>query len=121
MVKGRLGICINCGDPHAISVSTADLWRDRIGRLPGPIYTCPMYPQIRQNAPGNCRICGVALEPLLPASETGNNPELRDMTRRFWIGAVVLQETFWARRYGRVVGQFGIPWEINCGGPETSR
>jgi hypothetical protein len=53
-----------------------------------------MHPQIRQNAPGNCRICGVALEPLLPASETGNNPELRDMTRRFWIGAVLSAPLF---------------------------
>jgi len=47
------------------------------------IYTCPMHPQIRQNAPGNCPICGMALEPLMPSLED-DNPELRDFTRRFW-------------------------------------
>jgi Cu+-exporting ATPase len=51
----------------------------------GTIYTCPMHPQIRQVGPGSCPICGMALEPLL-ATGTGPNPELADMTRRFWIG-----------------------------------
>src|SRR3974390_1247145 len=54
----------------------------------GTIYTCPMHPQIRRNAPGNCPICGMALEPLLATTETVN-PELRDMTRRFWVGALL--------------------------------
>ncbi len=53
---------------------------------PGTIYTCPMHPEIRQVGPGNCPICGMALEPLEPATDTGPNPELLDMTRRFWIG-----------------------------------
>src|SRR3954468_1997306 len=52
----------------------------------GVIYTCPMHPQIRQEGPGNCPICGMALEPLEVAAEAGPNPELVDMTRRFWIG-----------------------------------
>jgi Cu+-exporting ATPase len=56
---------------------------------PGAIYTCPMHPQIRQSGPGSCPICGMALEPLQPAIEAGPSPELRDMTRRFWIGAVL--------------------------------
>ena len=50
----------------------------------GTIYTCPMHPQIRRNAPGNCPICGMALEPLMPSLEDDENPELRDFTRRFW-------------------------------------
>ena len=54
----------------------------------GTIYTCPMHPQIRQIGPGNCPICGMALEPEL-ASATGPNPELVDMTRRFWIALVL--------------------------------
>jgi P-type Cu+ transporter len=54
----------------------------------GAIYTCPMHPQIRQVGPGSCPICGMALEPLLAAG-TGPNPELADMTRRFWIGLVL--------------------------------
>jgi len=49
----------------------------------GTVYTCPMHPQIRQNGPGNCPICGMALEPLMPSLED-DNPELRDFTRRFW-------------------------------------
>jgi Cu+-exporting ATPase len=55
----------------------------------GTIYTCPMHPQIRQVGPGNCPICGMALEPEIATAETGPNPELIDMTRRFWIGLVL--------------------------------
>jgi len=47
-------------------------------------YTCPMHPEIRQAGPGSCPICGMALEPETPAAEIGPNPELVDMTRRFW-------------------------------------
>jgi P-type Cu+ transporter len=54
----------------------------------GTIYTCPMHPEIRQAGPGSCPICGMALEPVL-AAEAGPNPELVDMTRRFWIGLVL--------------------------------
>ena len=50
----------------------------------GTIYTCPMHPQIRQNQPGNCPICGMSLEPLLPELEEEENPELVDFQRRFW-------------------------------------
>lgn len=52
-------------------------------------YTCPMHPQIRQMGPGNCPICGMALEPVIATGETGDSPELRDMTRRFWIGTIL--------------------------------
>jgi Cu+-exporting ATPase len=51
---------------------------------PGTVYTCPMHPQIRQPQPGNCPICGMALEPEVPAIEEGPSPELADFTRRFW-------------------------------------
>lgn len=50
------------------------------------MYTCPMHPQIRQPGPGNCPICGMALEPETVTTETGPSPELVDMTRRFWVG-----------------------------------
>jgi Cu+-exporting ATPase len=52
----------------------------------GTIYTCPMHPEIRQPGPGSCPICGMALEPEMPTAGNGPNPELLDMTRRFWIG-----------------------------------
>jgi Cu+-exporting ATPase len=48
------------------------------------IYTCPMHPQIRRRAPGNCPICGMALEPEMPSLDDERNPELEDFTRRFW-------------------------------------
>ena len=48
------------------------------------IYTCPMHPQIRRPAPGNCPICGMALEPEMPSLDEEGNPELEDFTRRFW-------------------------------------
>lgn len=57
-------------------------------------YTCPMHPQIRQMGPGNCPICGMALEPVIASGETGESPELRDMTRRFWIGLVLTVPVF---------------------------
>ena len=55
----------------------------------GTIYTCPMHPQIRQVGPGSCPICGMALEPEVASLESGPNPELADMTRRFWIGGAL--------------------------------
>jgi P-type Cu+ transporter len=55
----------------------------------GAIYTCPMHPQIRQVGPGFCPICGMALEPELVSAVAAPNPELADMTRRFWIGLVL--------------------------------
>jgi heavy metal translocating P-type ATPase len=55
----------------------------------GTIYTCPMHPEIRQVGPGNCPICGMALEPAVVTAEAAPNPELADMTRRFWVGLVL--------------------------------
>ncbi len=51
----------------------------------GAIYTCPMHPQIRQDHPGACPICGMALEPEIATEATGPSAELIDMTRRFWV------------------------------------
>ncbi|MGX9556294.1 copper-transporting P-type ATPase [Pseudomonas sp. CFBP 5750] len=47
-------------------------------------YTCPMHPEIRQPSPGICPKCGMTLEPVMPALEEEDNPELKDFTRRFW-------------------------------------
>src|SRR6185295_11675195 len=52
----------------------------------GAVYTCPMHPEIRQIGPGSCPICGMALEPDVASADTGPNPELADMRRRFWGG-----------------------------------
>jgi Cu+-exporting ATPase len=60
----------------------------------GTIYTCPMHPEVRQIGPGTCPICGMALEPELATADAGPNPELADMTRRFWIGLVLTAPVF---------------------------
>lgn len=57
--------------------------------MEGVIYTCPMHPQVRQIGPGNCPICGMALEPEVITAETAPSPEFVDMRRRFWIGLVL--------------------------------
>jgi Cu+-exporting ATPase len=55
----------------------------------GTLYTCPMDPEIVQEGPGDCPICGMALEPMMPSADAGPNPELIDFRRRFWIGATL--------------------------------
>lgn len=52
-------------------------------------YTCPMHPQIVCDGPGSCPICGMALEPRTVTAQAEENPELRDMTRRFWVSAAL--------------------------------
>jgi len=59
------------------------------------VYTCPMHPQIEQDRPGSCPICGMALEPKTPiGTAEEENAELRDMARRFWIGAALALPVF---------------------------
>jgi Cu+-exporting ATPase len=59
------------------------------------IWTCPMHPEIRRNAPGSCPICGMALEPLAPTVEDSESHELTDMRRRFWISTVLSLPLLW--------------------------
>ena len=54
-----------------------------------------MHPEIRKTGPGACPICGMALEPLAPSAEEGENAELVDMTRRFWLGVVLSVPLLW--------------------------
>jgi Cu+-exporting ATPase len=55
----------------------------------GTIYTCPMHPEVRRHGPGACPKCGMALEPLTVSAGDVDNPELRDMSRRFWVSLVL--------------------------------
>ena len=73
----------------------------------GTIYTCPMHPQIRQIGPGSCPICGMALEPELATAETGPNPELIDMTRRFWVGLALSIPVVILEMGGHLIGDHG--------------
>ena len=69
--------------------------REPAPRAPaGAVYTCPMHPEIRSPGPGACPKCGMALEPLVASAEDEPNPELVDMTRRFWIGLVLTLPVF---------------------------
>ena len=68
----------------------------------GTIYTCPMHPEIRQVGPGSCPICGMALEPEIATADSGPNPELVDMTRRFWIGLALAAAGVRARNGRRI-------------------
>src|SRR6266850_2535672 len=79
--ESRPGACPKCGmalesaTPAAPSVKTE--------------YVCPMHPEIVRSEPGACPICGMALEPRTVTLEEEANPELVDMTRRFWVGVVL--------------------------------
>src|SRR5436190_8535686 len=80
--------CCSAGHVHAGAQGSN-------GSVPeGTIYTCPMHPQIRQAGPGTCPICGMALEPEIAAAGAAPNPELADMTRRFWIGLALTAPVF---------------------------
>jgi Cu+-exporting ATPase len=74
----------------------------------GTIYTCPMDPQIRQVGPGTCPICGMALEPELVSLDDKPNPELVDMTRRFWIGLALALPAVVLEMGGHLVGGHGL-------------
>jgi heavy metal translocating P-type ATPase len=71
---------------------------------PDAIYTCPMHPEIRQLGPGSCPICGMALEPETVTVDSGPNPELADMTRRFWIGLALTLPVFALEMGGHLTG-----------------
>jgi len=74
-----------------------------ISGQPGAIYTCPMHPQIRQDHPGACPICGMALEPEVATEATGPSAELIDMTRRFWIALALSIPVFALEMGGHLV------------------
>ena len=73
----------------------------------GTIYTCPMHPEIRQVGAGSCPICGMALEPEVASLDAPPNPELADMTRRFWIGLVLALPAVVLEMGGHLVGGHG--------------
>jgi P-type Cu+ transporter len=80
-------------------------------------YTCPMHPEIVRAEPGSCPICGMALEPRTVTIEE-DNPELRDMTRRFWISlsltapllAIAMGSMLWPHAFTASPWNWGLPW-----------
>jgi len=97
----QLDHCHHATDPHAVRLDpTSDEQVHTItsispigDNLPnssvGTQYTCPMHPEIIRDEPGACPICGMALEPIIVSEESEVSPELVDMTRRFWVSAVL--------------------------------
>ena len=75
----------------------------------GAVWTCPMHPEIRRSGPGSCPICGMALEPAEPSLEEGPNPELIDMTRRFWVSAVLSLPLLALAMGGELFGWYPLP------------
>jgi len=71
----------------------------------GTKWTCPMHPEIVRDGPGSCPICGMALEPLTVTAEAPENEELRDMTRRFWVSAILAAAILVV-----VMGGFELQW-----------
>lgn len=77
----------------------------------GTIYTCPMHPEIRQPAPGNCPICGMTLEPLMPSLDDEENPELVDFRRRFWWTLPLSVAVFVLAMFGHLLFPSGLPFQ----------
>ena len=81
-------------------------------------YTCPMHPEIVRSEPGSCPICGMALEPRTVTATQEENPELRDMTRRFWIGvvltapllAIAMGSMIWPHAFMQILQGSRLPW-----------
>ena len=89
-------------NPDEYLASKAEAVQPQAGS--GVIYTCPMHPQIRQVGPGSCPICGMALEPATITADSGPNPELADMSRRFWIGLALAVPVFVLEMGGHLPG-----------------
>ena len=81
-------------------------------------YTCPMHPEIVRAEPGSCPICGMALEPRTVTATPEENPELRDMSLRFWIGviltmpllAIAMGSMIWPHEFMQVLEGPRLPW-----------
>ena len=108
--------CAGCREKFAAEPGRYLSVGDKAPANTGAIYTCPMHPEVRQARPGSCPICGMALEPVEPVSGGGPNPELADMTRRFWIGlalavpVVVLEMGEHFTNLHMIVGQAASNW-----------
>jgi Cu+-exporting ATPase len=78
------GSCPKCGMAQETTRSVASARK----------YTCPMHPEVISEKPGDCPICGMALEPVAPSAASDDPGELDDLTRRFWIGALLTLPVF---------------------------
>ena len=93
---GKAAPCCHGGHQDAKSLAQPGGFAPDVSKKGGVIYTCPMHPEVRRDAPGSCPICGMALEPLMAAGEEPENVELHDMTWRFWISTALTLPLLWA-------------------------
>jgi P-type Cu+ transporter len=111
------------GEPPAATAHRAAVKHPAHGARPEPakgevLWTCPMHPQIIRKEPGACPICGMALEPMAPTGAEQANPELLDMTRRFWVGVVLsvplllltMAEHIWEHPLGHLLSPRASVW-----------
>jgi len=75
----------------------------------GTVYTCPMHPEIRQPAPGNCPKCGMTLEPVMPSLDDDDNPELTDFRQRFWWTLPLTVAVTFIAMFGHRIVAGGLP------------
>lgn len=97
VVSDKPGACPKCGMALEPEMPVAPLTTIE--------YTCPMHPEIVRDEPGSCPICGMALEPRTVTLEEAANPELTDMTRRFWWGAALSLPVFLLAMSEMIPGQ----------------
>ena len=109
--EAKPGACPKCG-----MALEAELGADAL--LPTVEYTCPMHPDVVQSEPGSCPTCGMALEARTVDPTDQPNPELDDMTRRFWVGAVIgfpvfalaMTEMVLGERVNQTIGRTTSNW-----------
>src|SRR5271168_3925341 len=102
--KNKPGACPSCGMALEPELPLASTRTD---------YTCPMHPEIVRPAPGFCPICGMTLEPRTVTTSTEENPELRDMSRRFWV-SLALTAPLMAIAMGSMLGyKLSVDLDIN--------
>ncbi|WP_425307685.1 copper-translocating P-type ATPase [Ammonicoccus fulvus] len=79
-------------------------------------WTCPMHPEVRQAGPGSCPICGMALEPVMVTADSGPSPELKDMTRRFWVALALTLPVFVLEMGAHFIPAIGhaIPGQVSA-------
>src|SRR5580704_545000 len=107
--ENKSGACPSCGMALEPDVPLASTRTE---------YTCPMHPEIVRPAPGSCPICGMALEPRTIAAASEANPELQDMTRRFWTSlaltaplmAIAMGAMFSNTSLHRILPGSALPW-----------
>src|ERR1700728_430161 len=103
---GKPGPCPSCGMALEPEVPVASTRTE---------YTCPMHPEIVRPGPGSCPICGMALEPRTVTAVAEENPELRDMTRRFWVSLALSAPLFLMAMAGMFHG-LKISLDLDLGG-----